>query len=183
MINKIKKLFYWYLFRNLFVTKALNLNIFAVNFIDKTNSLPILGGVLGGAVGASVQPQISFVTIPLGTAIGTYIGKVADDQLYRVQDALKQLKIKNQNSVNNNIELQNSLSLFVKKFLEKIVKIIENNLQQIRSFQELQQVSFVKKELLKETKELNVEDDFIVSMFEDDNISKQIAKMIQALTT
>lgn len=184
--NGCKLFFYSFVIRDLFLTKILKINILTVDILHYTGMVKKLGGLAGGAAGASLTtcgiPPI--IGTPLGVAIGSIIGSFIDKELYKINNTVKVIDNKNDEYVDQHkteLYISNKINDAVNQLLQLIQTTIQNDISD--QDKKLNDDSLISKLTLyvmnnKDSKSM-FSNLFLANLLSDVDVKKQLIELIK----
>ena len=126
VFEKFKLFFYSFLFRKMFLSRVLKINIITVELLNHTGLIKSMSGAIGAVCGSHLVGAGIPITIgtPLGLYVGNFVGNIIDNELKEINNKVKLIDRSNDNYLENKkieslltIKLSNCIDDILDEFL------------------------------------------------------------------
>ena len=89
--KNVKLFFYSFLFRKLFLSRILKINIVTIDLLNHSGLIKTMSGTIGAVCGSNLVGFGIPITIgaPLGLYVGSFIGNIVDNELKEINGKVK----------------------------------------------------------------------------------------------
>ena len=122
LFKKAKLFFYSFLFRKMFLSRVLKINIITVELLNHTGLIKSMSGTIGAVCGSHLTGAGIPITIgtPLGLHIGNFVGNIIDNELKEINNKVKLIDRSNDNYLENQ-KLESLLTIKLSNCIDDIL--------------------------------------------------------------